>query len=167
MVYVTVALVLLTLLVAIVLVGLWSDRRRIMRTEEARNRSKNQRQQRRTIEMRQRAEELAAEIVNRGGPASREEYFFLFPAACRNCGSRQLDSEETFDRDPNIVTGDLGANAGTFPEIIAHKSWCARCRTEQWARAGYVSPLLTPEQAARIPEVIPGTTDGGRETGSA
>lgn len=41
--------------------------------------------------------EKAIAIVCEGGPQNKEEYFFLFPEACRQCGSRTFRNTELIE----------------------------------------------------------------------
>jgi hypothetical protein len=105
------------------------------------------------------ADSRRVERLLRDGVQTVEDYFWLFPGACRVCGSRTWTEVEICEL--------RGSTPGLSPDAMVWKEFvCNRCPLPPSdASERYVSntgesrtlssPWLTPEQAGKIPQIRP------------
>jgi hypothetical protein len=106
--------------------------------------------------------QISRRIIAKGGPKTKEEYFFLFPDACKTCGSRVIHEQtesHTYQSDLNGVIGydmyrstTCGRGHSTdFAHISGTGQYPENTNTKSEVHSFY----LTSEQEASIPDEIP------------
>src|ERR1051326_2777784 len=104
----------------------------------------------------------AEQIVKNGGPQNADEFFFLFPHACRKCGCRDLKSRDEIENPSSQVYNNHCLVACSLCGHVIERTflgWTDRGHElppdSEWAPVGAElsrSPYLTPEQSKNIVE---------------
>lgn len=101
-------------------------------------------------------------VLRRGGPKTLSQYLRLFPAACRQCGYRELTELDWFDRFSGdsgrywicnrcyCATGKISWEA--YPNGFNRDARKAAVESGEGVHVTVVSPYITEDEASSIPD---------------